>query len=191
MVHGAAVGDGLGGALLTARGGSGKSTTALHCVQAGMRYAGDDTVLVGRDRRAYEIHSLYNSARLARLQLETEFSGPRAPSDVLAAASDAKATVLLGRSHAAQLTPRLPLDVLLIPRIAESGRTCLRPVTLVEAMAALAPSSLLMVPGAGARDLERLTDVARATPRYVLDLGLDPAENVAAVHDAIRAHRGP
>ncbi len=46
LAHGAVVGDAEGAALITGVSGSGKSTTSLACVQAGMKFAGDDHVLL-------------------------------------------------------------------------------------------------------------------------------------------------
>ena len=62
LVHGAAVGWAEDGLLLTAQGGSGKSTTALACLQAGLNYTGDDYVLLSG--QAPDIYSLYNTAKL-------------------------------------------------------------------------------------------------------------------------------
>ncbi|MGH9646862.1 MAG: PqqD family peptide modification chaperone, partial [Bryobacteraceae bacterium] len=62
FVHGGAVGTSAGGVLLTAKGGSGKSTTTMLCAEAGMQFAGDDYCLA--DPRTGYLHSLYNSSKL-------------------------------------------------------------------------------------------------------------------------------
>src|SRR5262249_58368179 len=49
LLHAGAVGAGEAGVLLAGAGGAGKSTTALLCVDAGLRYAGDDYVLVATE----------------------------------------------------------------------------------------------------------------------------------------------
>ena len=61
--HAAAVGRDGKGVLLAGRGGSGKSTTAICCVDAGMEYVGDDYVLLTRTPTP-TAHSLYNSAKI-------------------------------------------------------------------------------------------------------------------------------
>jgi len=63
ICHAAAVGRDGRGVLLVGRGGSGKSTTAIACVDAGMEYVGDDYVLLTRDDEPLA-HSLYNSAKI-------------------------------------------------------------------------------------------------------------------------------
>ena len=63
MTHAAAVGDAAGGVLLVGKGGSGKSTTALACLEAGLSYAGDDYVLIS-EQPAPRAHSVYCSGKL-------------------------------------------------------------------------------------------------------------------------------
>jgi hypothetical protein len=46
FVHGGAVGNENGGVLLVGKGGSGKSTTSLACLEGGLLYASDDYCLV-------------------------------------------------------------------------------------------------------------------------------------------------
>jgi len=63
LLHAAAVGDDDGVVLLVGDGGSGKSTTAMVCHQAGLGFLGDDFCLLeaGSSPRA---HSVYRSAKL-------------------------------------------------------------------------------------------------------------------------------
>src|SRR3982751_932901 len=60
LVHAAAVGNSTGGVLIGGKGGSGKSTTALACLQSDLSYVGDDYTLLGLDSGPV-VHSLYNS----------------------------------------------------------------------------------------------------------------------------------
>ena len=65
LAHGAAVGIGDDAVLLVGRGGSGKSTTALACLDRGLRYAGDDYVLLRPDGGGPPtVHSLYRTGKL-------------------------------------------------------------------------------------------------------------------------------
>ena len=63
LLHAAAVSTAEGAALIVGRGGVGKSTTALACLDAGLGYLGDDYVVVGLDREPC-VFSLYNTAKL-------------------------------------------------------------------------------------------------------------------------------
>ena len=68
MLHAAAVGTADGGVLIVGRGGVGKSTTALACLAAGMKYVADDYLVVQLDPepRAFQ---LYGTAKLEASQL--------------------------------------------------------------------------------------------------------------------------
>src|SRR5690242_20482082 len=68
LVHGAAIGLNGEGVLITGKGGLGKSTTALACLDAGMQYAADDFLVVepGPLPRA---HSLYSTGKLEWSQM--------------------------------------------------------------------------------------------------------------------------
>ena len=63
MCHAAAVGDGDVGLLVVGSGGAGKSTVALTCLNAGLRCAGDDYVLLETTSGPIA-HSLYTSTLL-------------------------------------------------------------------------------------------------------------------------------
>lgn len=190
MVHGAAVGTCHGGALLAARGGSGKSTTALACLVSGMLYAGDDTVLVSRSDAGHAIHGLYGSARIDPTELARRFADVSRDSIVVDRPGDDKASVLLYPSHAGQIARTLSLDVLVVPAISRRGETSVRRARGGEVLRALAPNSLFMVPGAGQPALDRLADIARAVPGYVLELGSSSRHNVSAIEQLIRSHGG-
>ena len=61
-MHGAAVAEQGAGVVLAGLSGSGKSTTALTCVLAGMDFLGDDACLV--DPSARTVSSIYGRAKL-------------------------------------------------------------------------------------------------------------------------------
>ena len=63
FVHGGAVGLPTGGVLLAGKGGTGKSTTALACLEAGLLYASDDYCLIRTDTEPF-VYSIYNTAKL-------------------------------------------------------------------------------------------------------------------------------
>ena len=61
-IHAGAVGRAEGGVLIAGRGGAGKSTTCLACLDGGLLYAGDDYVLADVDEPT--VYSLYSTAKL-------------------------------------------------------------------------------------------------------------------------------
>lgn len=191
LAHGACVATEAGGVLLAAAGGSGKSTTALAALLSGFRFAGDDYVLVQDDPvDGARVGSLYRSAKATPEQLAT--LGPRLASHVAVPADpcckDGKAVLILGEPFAEQLAPLVPLGAILVPRIATSGRVATWPLSPAQVVMALAPTTLLQLPGAGARELEALSRFARSVPGYALDLVPDFDAVVAELRAVIDAH---
>ncbi len=173
FVHGAGVGLNGHGALIAGAGGSGKSTTALLCADAGLQFAGDDYVVVGADGN---LHAAYGSAKLddASLALLPHLARWVVNDD----AALFKHVVMLSRALPDRIVSRLRLDVILLPHLG-AGRSHLRPATASEALLALAPTTVFQLPGAGRPALRFMADLARRVPAFHLELG--PPEGVADV----------
>jgi hypothetical protein len=62
-VHAGAVGLPTGGVLIAGKGGSGKSTSCVACIDSALNYASDDYCLVSRKPQPY-VYSLYNTVKL-------------------------------------------------------------------------------------------------------------------------------
>lgn len=171
VVHAAAVGDGGRGVLLTGRGGSGKTTTALLCVQAGWAYAGDNNLAIGTGSPARG-HSMYSSATVRPGTLE-RMPALRARLRNAARLDEEKGLLFVGGSEDGRLMSEFRIDAILLPRVGGVTTTRLAPATAGECMAALAPSSLLSLPGARDEAFSRLAALSRAAPAYHLVLGPD------------------
>lgn len=174
LAHGGAVGWAGAGALLVGKGGSGKSTTALACLEAGMDYAGDDYVLFD-DQLVPRAHSVYCSGKLhadhiGRLPVyvpiiqNREQLGPE------------KALLYLNEHYAGQMAADVPLSAIVLPRFTGAAHPSYRPISTVQALAALSASTLRQLPGAGQADYDRMRRLARRLPAYALELGTDPSE---------------
>jgi len=186
LVHGAAVGDERGGLLLVGPGGSGKSTSALACLDSELGYLGDDYCVVGRDAEGgYRAHSLYSSAKLAGGEdlahfpaLAGHVANPeREPGE--------KAALFLHEKRPEKLVRELPVRALLVPEIA--GRTALEPCDARRALRALAPPTLAQLPASGSEDLRFLGAMVRGLPRYRLRLGPDRDAIPAVLRDLLDA----
>ena len=68
MLHGAGISWDGKGVLLTAEGGSGKSTTTFSCIMQGMQTLGDDFVLL--NTAAQTMHHIYSIAKLRPQAIE-------------------------------------------------------------------------------------------------------------------------
>ncbi len=180
FVHGAGVGLDGRGVLVAGAGGSGKSTTALLCADAGLQFVGDDYVVVGADG---DLHAAYGSAKLddASLALLPHLK----PWVVNDDPEISKHVVMLSRARPESVVPRLRLEAILLPRLGRSDRSRFHPASASEALLALAPTTVFQLPGAGGPALRFMAELARRVPAYHLDLG--PPDGVAAaVADLLR-----
>ncbi len=181
-VHTGAVGHAHGGVLIAGRGGSGKSTTALACLDAGLAYAGDDYVLVDVDRP--HAYSLYGTAKLRPENLhrfphlESLVSNP----DVL---DEQKALLYLYRHRSEQLVRGFPLRAILLPRVTGARGSRLAPATARDAVAAIAPTTMFQLPGHSEELFDKVNRLADALPTFWLDAGTDLATIPAVIDDLL------
>ena len=68
---------------------------------------------------------------------------------------------------------RMPLRALVVPKIVSSRETTARRASAAEVMLALAPTTMLQLPGNGAATFEALAALARSLPGWVVELGRD------------------
>jgi hypothetical protein len=183
QVHGGAVGGAAGGVLVVGRGGSGKSTTTLSCLNSGLRYAGDDFVGMVAAPEPW-VHSLYSSGKLEPHHVE------RFPDLVSAIANpvrDDKDKVIVFAAEAAPGAPvdGFPLRAVLLPRVvATEPETRIVPTTAAAALAALAPSTIFQLHPPQPDGLARMADLVRRVPCLSLELGSD----VSRIPEAILAY---
>lgn len=169
FVHGAAVGTDDAGVLLAAKGGSGKSTTALACLEAGLRYAGDDYCLLS-EQDGPCVYSLYSTAKLNFDNLHT-FPGLRAERNQQSRHEPEKALYFVHQHAPKQIIRRLPIRALLVPRITGRPETRLVPASAAAGLLALAPSSIFQLPGRRAAAFDFIVRFTRRVPCYTLELG--------------------
>ena len=188
MVHGACVGTADGGVLLAGKGGVGKSTTALLCAAAGLRYVGDDYCLADPGRGW--IHSLYATGKIKSaddvLRLP-ELRGRAINADSFQRGGTAKAVVSAAELWPDQLAEGLPLRAILVPQVELSAPTELMACSAGEALLALLPSTVGQLPAAGEADCRRLAALCEGVPSFRLRLGADSA----AVPGLLRALLAP
>lgn len=171
LVHAAAVGNANGGVLIGGKGGSGKSTTALACLESNLSYVGDDYTLLGIDSGPV-VHSLYNSAKLNSDQVQ------RFPALVPRIANperlaDEKALLFVSEHDPAKVAARLPVRAILLPRVTGLPETRLKRVSVAMTLAALAPSTIFQLPRAGNEAFKFLAAFARQLPCFSLEAGTD------------------
>lgn len=174
LVHAAAVGTAAGGILLAGSSGSGKSTSAFACLELGeeLRYAGDDYCLLGLEPEPH-VHAVYGTGRLTRA-MARRF--PRLPLDAAADIGRGKLQFQVDRIRPGRLIDSFPVRAVASVRTHGGVDTFLEPSTPIAALRALAPSTILQLPGAGDGALRHLSALVRSVPAYVLHAGTDLAQ---------------
>lgn len=172
VVHSAAVGTSEGGALLVGEGGSGKSTTALACLESPLTYAGDDYCAFSTDPEPWA-HSLYATAK-ADAKTLAALPGLAGITNV-ETSPDEKAILLLREKYDDKIVSGFPLRAVLLPHVEDRVDTEATAVSSGEALRALAPSTIQQLAGAGNEAWLRMSRLVRQVPCYRLHLGSDRA----------------
>ena len=181
LVHGAAVGRGKRAVLLTGKGGSGKSTTALTALLAGFDYLGDDYLLCDLAAQGPVVHSLYNSAKVDASALGQLPGLPAAQPE-----PGEEKTVLYTREYfPEQLQRRAELRAILVPRVTGGSHSRLQALTAAQAFLALAPTTLFQLPGAGGDAAGFLRRLVAALPCYELQLGASQDSTLDAIEGVL------
>lgn len=172
FVHTAAIGDEQGAVLFAGASGAGKSTTAMHCLGAGLRFVGEDYCLV--DENAH-VHSLYNSVKLTAQSID------RLPTLAVptAAGDDGKTIFWLYPTY--PIADNLPIQAILLPQIVTQAATTVARTTASAALRALAPTTIFQLAASGQAALQRLARLAAAVPAYHLSIGQDATLMTAAI----------
>ncbi len=170
LIHAAAVGADQGAALLVGATGAGKSTAALACLSAGMKYISDDRCALALTPQPRAL-CVYNAAKLHHEQMQRF---PR-----LAAAAepgrpqDEKTLVLIHRCAPEQVAAALPVRAVLLARLAHRPETTWAPVSPMPVWREMATSSLVYQPGMAQTELDMMADLVRRVPCWQINLGTE------------------
>jgi len=183
FVHAAALGRAHGGVLLAGRGGSGKSTTALASLVAGIGFLADDYCLLSTEGDR-TIYSIYSCAKLNADNLHKVPGLKAAPANGHRLEYE-KAVYTLLQDYSSQLLKQFPLKAILLPRVGGGATARLEPISAGRALTALAPSSLLQLSGVTAESLRIFASLVAAVPSYELWLADDPFEAAPLIDDLL------
>ena len=174
-VHAGLVALGGEGVLFGGPGGSGKTTTALTCLRAGMAYLADDYVglqLVADS--TWLGHSLYSSTHLAPHHIK-RFPDLIPHSRPGRMAREDKHLVLLERLYPGRFAASATIRVIALPRVVDATETRTRPASKIEVLRQLAPSSLFGLPygSSGRKSFDAMVGLVESVPTVWLELGRD------------------
>ena len=173
-LHGATIGRGGRGILLTNKGGSGKSTLVAQGIKMGLETTGDDFILI-RPREVKEaglrIFSYFSNLKIDR-------DGPATKGlDIESSLSEdeEKGVMWISRFNTRALAPSQIISAVVIPHVGKS--TTLQPASVRDGLDAILPSSILL---SGASEL--LTDsvqhILKSLEVYSLSVGPHPHEGI-------------
>ena len=171
LVHCGAVGTAEGGVIFAGKSGSGKSTSALACLGSGvLKYAGDDYSLLSASPQPY-VQSLYCSAKLkgaADFQHFAHLLPMVANPDQV---GEQKALIFLNNGFREKIIAGFPLSAILVPEISGKPESAVVSSSPISALKALAPSTLLQLPGVGQETMASLSALVRQVPAFRLLAG--------------------
>ena len=169
LAHSAAVSTDDGAALVVGPSGSGKSSTALGCLAAGLGYLGDDHVLI--DPAAHTVSSVFGSAKLVPEHLR-RFPGlmrPDAPRP-----HDPPNSKMVGWpsvEHPDRMALTATIKAFIAPTVTLGPSCRMMPSTAGRALMALAPTTMFQTPGFHRLAFSLSVDVVRGLSPYRLELG--------------------
>jgi hypothetical protein len=183
LAHAASVGCEGRGVLIPGRSGSGKSSTSLACLLAGMDFVSDDYLALALDPapRAYR---LYATAKLDPRSLQLYPDLATGCRKVYQPGFD-KVLLFLEDRYGEQLKDSLPLYLALRPRISGVPETVLAKAEAMEIEHALASETLGNLPHAGAGTVEFLSALSREVPRATIHLGTERSSIPVVVQKAL------
>lgn len=171
LVHGAVVGENGKSLLLTAKSGSGKSTSAISCILDGMDYLSDDYIAIEDSTSKIITHNIYHSAKVTKdglkifPELEKIVFNKNFP-------DREKAVMIMSDIFPNQVKKQSELRAILIPKIT-GGNTQIVKASKIEAILAIAPTTLLQLPLSPTNNLTHFKQIIEKIPCYFLELGVD------------------
>jgi hypothetical protein len=181
-VHAGAVGTDKGGVLLIGKGGSGKSTTTVFCIDSKLKVAGDDYVLIDSEEKY--VYSLFSLTKLTKRSLEL-LTNLAISAHELPEPKEDKYRIDLFPRYQDSLIRKMPVVATLLPEITTNEFTTIEACTAGDAMRALAPTTLFQLPGLRAESFAKMSLLVREVPNYRLKLGKDSSRVPDILHEFI------
>ena len=177
IVHSAVIGSAENGILLTNKGSSGKSTTVLNSVQAGLNVLGDDYCALSIAQEKVVAHSLFNIVKIKTPQAQARFFPRMQPmiDNWNAFQREEEVALISLQAHfPTRIQSAMPIKAIVVP-VVVSGQstTTIKPISRATALSALAPSSLTQMAANNQSAFRIMGQLVRRLPCYALQLGAD------------------
>lgn len=171
FVHAGAIGMPEGGVLLVGKGGSGKSTTALTCLNSDLCYVSDDYCLISSNPTPMA-YNLYNTGKVREDNIHRVPHLKQFISNVDRLDQE-KALFFLNEVMPQKLVSNFSLKAVLIPRVTDKSVTKLTPASTTAGLSALMISSMKQLAGAGPAAVQVMKSLVEQIPSFHLELGTD------------------
>ncbi|MER3447557.1 MAG: hypothetical protein C4291_12305 [Candidatus Dadabacteria bacterium] len=184
LLHAAAIGTEEGAVLITGKGGIGKSTTALSCLQAGLYYLADDYLIVRLEPEPL-VYSLYCTAKLNVDHMVNfpEFSKLIKNPQRL---DREKAVMFLYPQFGKQIAPAMPLKAILIPQVVNLDGSRLMPEPSWKIQRVTSFTTMSQLPYVGRHTHDFICRLSSTLPGYTLELGGDLKKIPLAILDFLK-----
>ena len=185
LTHAGAIGTSTGGVLLAGKSGSGKSTTALACLENGLQYVSEDYCLIATTPQPY-CYSVYNSAKLEPNTLKM-FSHLNAYCSNPQRKLQEKAFLFQQHIYPERIISGFPIRAVLILDVTSNPHTQIKPASIVQGLLALAPSTMFQLSNCDQQTLDIFTTLLQQVPCYKLALGRDLQQLTDVIKQLIQA----
>ena len=182
FLHAGGVSTDGGAALLVGPSGAGKSTLALACLSIGLCFLGDDYVVVHEGSARPAVCAVHASAKVSAGSLD--LLGHRFDDLLIPAVPGKKQAVALLGYRPSKLIRRASLAAIIVPRIDGEG-TYVRPLSPLQALLAMAPSTMIQHPGRDPGALTEMRELVNFTPCWELGMDRDLKAGAAALGDLL------
>jgi hypothetical protein len=184
IIHSSMISKNRKGILFLGEGGSGKTTSALSCLNDGFNYLGDDHIGLTEIDDAFIGHSLYASAliyknhfkqfpQLQKFELQNNKQ------------EDGKSIIYFSNGYLNKIDNYAEIKVLLLPKVVDSKNSSFRKAGKAEAFLAAAPSSLRLQISPGKKGFKTISQLVDRTPSYWIYIGKDLDEIPKCVNEII------
>ncbi|MHC4268332.1 MAG: glycosyltransferase [Planctomycetota bacterium] len=183
LLHASAVGTDNGAILITGKGGIGKSTTALSCLQSGLFYLADDYLVVRLEPEPL-IYSLYCTAKLNADHVANfpDFSRFVKNMEKL---DQEKAVMFLHPHLGNQIVSEMPLKAIVTPKVVDTDNTIIIPGERWTIQRAMSFTTMSQLPNVGHHTNDFISKLSSTLPIYGFELGRDLKKIPVAVSEFI------
>lgn len=182
FIHAGLVAQGNKGLLFAGKSGAGKTTSTLACYLGGFTYLSDDCVaLEAAPNGAFVGHCFYGTCmhdNIDRFPTLARIAHPPNHS------FETKDSVYLVDHDTGRFVHRVKIAAVVIPKVVDRLHTSYRHAKTMDAMLALAPSSLWILPNSARNSLAKLGGLVTTVPAYWLETGRD-LDGIAPVVDRL------